>query len=386
MIALAIIFWVCAAGITFAYVGYPVCLLVAGMLAAREVRRGAFSGSVSLLLAAHNEAGRIAGRRDELVGLLDGAGVGGEVIVVCNGCDDGTAEVARRDADARVKVIEIPENVGKAESLTRGAAAAAGDILVFADARQRWAPEALSRILENFADTRVGGVSGNLMIEAAPGSTAGVGLYWRYEKAVRRLESRIHSSAGATGAISAVRRALFRPIPAGTILDDVYWPMQVVLQGYRVVQDERAAAFDELPVNARDEFRRKVRTLSGNFQLMLRLPGALDPWRNPIWFQFVSHKLLRLAVPWMLVLMLISAAVLGPGFYRAAFGVQVVGYLLAIIGMNRRFAALFRPASAAASFVLLNAAAWMGFWVWLTGRSGRSWHKVGYGAQGPGGG
>src|SRR5262249_35301653 len=139
----------------------------------------------------------------------------GEVIIVSNGSHDGTAEAARRGADERVKVIEIAENVGKAESLTRGAAAASGEVLVFADARQRWAPDAMPKLLENFADPHVGGVSGNLEIAAAPGTTAGVGLYWRYEKALRRLESRVHSSAGATGAISAVRRSLFRPIPAG---------------------------------------------------------------------------------------------------------------------------------------------------------------------------
>src|SRR5438132_2819396 len=117
---------------------------------------------------------------------------------------------------------------------------------------------------------------------------------------------------GATGAISALRRELFRPIPAGTIVDDVYWPLQVALQGFRVVLDPRALAYDRLPERTRDEFRRKVRTLSGNLQLVARLPETLLPWRNPVWFQFVSHKLLRLVVPWALLGLLATSALL-PG-------------------------------------------------------------------------
>src|ERR1019366_2199678 len=110
------------------------------------------------------------------------------------------------------------------------------------------------------------------------------------------------SQVGVTGAISAVRRPLFRPIPPGTLLDDVYWPMLVVLQGQRVVHDERAKAFDQLPANPHDEFCRKVRTLAGNFQLLTLLPwSAFWPWRNRVWWQWTSHKLLRLASPWALL-------------------------------------------------------------------------------------
>src|SRR5207249_10681512 len=126
-------------------------------------------------------------------------------------------------------------------------------------------------------------------------------------------ESQVHSSVGVTGAICAVRRRLFPGVPQGTILDDVYWPMHVAMQGYRVIHDQRARAFDRLPERARDEFRRKVRTLAGNFQLAVRLPQTLLPWRNPVWWQFVSHKLLRLVVPWALLAMLVISSVL-PGW------------------------------------------------------------------------
>jgi len=205
---------------------------------------------------------------------------------------------------------------------------------------------------------------------------AGVGLYWRYEKWLRRAESRLHSTVGVSGSIAAVRRELFQPIPRGILLDDVYWPLQVVMQGYRVVHDERARAYDCLPERARDEFRRKVRTLSGNYQLVSALPQLLSPRRNPIWVQFVSHKMLRLLVPWLLIGVFLSSALLHGWPYQLAFWAQLLLFgaaLLGLTGVSRS-----RIAQTAASFVTLNAAAWLAFWVWVSGGSAAAWSKVHY--------
>jgi cellulose synthase/poly-beta-1,6-N-acetylglucosamine synthase-like glycosyltransferase len=221
-------------------------------------------------------------------------------------------------------------------------------------------------------------VSGDLIIESARGVMQGVGLYWRYEKWVRRLESQIGSTVGVSGSISAVRRALFRPIPAGTLLDDVYWPLRVAMQGYRVVHDDRAHAYDRLPEQVRDEFKRKVRTLSGNYQLLGRLGAALLPWRNPTWLRFLSHKVFRLLVPWALLGLLAASAVQSGPMYQAAFWVQVVFYVLAVVGLRRAVGARVRMASAAASFLVLNAAAWVAWWAWLIGGADRTWTKVSY--------
>ena len=200
-------------------------------------------------------------------------------------------------------------------------------------------------MLENFADPAVGAVSGDLIVHGAGGVLAGVGLYWRFEKWLRRQESRLWSGVGATGAVSAVRRELFRPVPRGTILDDVYWPMQVALAGRRVVHDVRALACDRLPDRARDEFRRKVRTLSGCLQLAARLPAVLLPWRNPVWLQFVSHNLLRLLAPWG-PLGLLTASLLAPGtFYRAALACQAACYIAGRAGACGRRPARLRAAS-----------------------------------------
>ncbi|HEV3080289.1 MAG TPA: glycosyltransferase family 2 protein [Gemmataceae bacterium] len=376
---LEICFWMSAALVIYTYLGYPIILSTL----ARTRRRGVVHTktslpSVSVVLAAYNERSVIGRRLEELTKLVSLTGVKGEVILVSDGSTDGTAEVARQRAPGSVVVLDLPRNRGKAAALSAGCAAAQNEIIVFADARQSWAPGALRLLLENFSDPAVGAVSGDLVIESSPGVLAGVGLYWRYEKWLRKQESRVHSTIGVTGAISAVRRELFQPVPEGTILDDVYWPLTVAMRGFRVLHDERARAHDRLPDRTSDEFRRKLRTLSGNFQLLMRLPAALLPWRNPVWLQFVSHKLLRLLVPWMLPAMLASSVLLEGTAYRLAFWMQASFYLIGIAGIWAGARLPFRLVSATASFLVLNAAAWLAFWVWASGSAARSWRKAIY--------
>jgi hypothetical protein len=158
----------------------------------------------------------------------------------------------------------------------------------------------------------------------------GVGLYWRYEKQLRRLESAVGSTLGATGAIYALRRSLYRPLPSGTILDDVLTPMRAVLAGYRVVFNDRAIAFDRASADARAENRRKVRTLAGNFQILAQEPRLLVPVVNPVWLQFVSHKLGRLVVPYALLTLFAASVALADQHlvYALALAAQCGLYLL----------------------------------------------------------
>ena len=146
---------------------------------------------------------------------------------------------------------------------------------------------------------------------------------------------------GATGAIYAMRRSLWRPLPADTILDDVLTPMRVVLAGYRVVFNERARAFDRAAADAEAEARRKVRTLAGNYQILALEPALLVPWRNPVWLQYVSHKLGRLAVPYALLATFSSSVILAGShlLYALALAGQVLFYLLAGAGALLEFAA-----------------------------------------------
>jgi cellulose synthase/poly-beta-1,6-N-acetylglucosamine synthase-like glycosyltransferase len=378
MSAAEITLLLCLLLVVYPYLLYPLLLALIGKLRGRPVRRvGPTPHQVSILLCVHNEAASIEQRICDLEHLLDQSAIEGELIIVSDGSTDATANLVRLHESTRVHLIELPHRLGKAAALNRATRLAQYPILVLCDVRQRWADDALVRLLENFADPEVGAVSGDLVIETAPGTLLGVGLYWKYEKWIRKQESRVWAQIGVTGAIAAVRRELYRPIPPGTLLDDVYWPLRVAMAGFRVVHDERAIAYDRLPARTQDEFHRKVRTLAGNLQLAVRLPWALIPIVNPVWIQLLSHKLLRLTVPWALLGMLVSNLMLWDHLgYRILFLVQVTGYTLGILGLIIPGAG--RSASLASSFLVLNSAAWMAWWVWLTGRAGRTWHKVRY--------
>jgi poly-beta-1,6-N-acetyl-D-glucosamine synthase len=405
MTILHVLFWFCIVTVVYTYALYPLLIAIIAKLQGRPVQpKGQFTGSVSIILPFYNEEPSIARRLDELTHMLSSIGLDAEIIAVSDGSTDRSVLFAqsyterRRQVQStdyserraqvldlsmgyptrRVRLLELPENAGKAKALTYASSVAMGDVIVFADARQHWAPDALENLLKNFTDPAVGGVGGDLIIESGPGLLSGVGRYWQYEKWIRQNEALIHSSAGVTGAISAVRRELFRPIPNRTLLDDVYWPMQVVLQGYRVVHEESAIAYDQLPEKTSDEFNRKVRTQTGNFQLLTLLPVALLPWRNPIWFQFVSHKVMRLIVPWALLVLLIVSALQPEPFFRLALITQLAFYVLGLTGIWHGGNSRLGIASAAGSIIMLNTAAWLAFWVWLSGKSAITWRQVSY--------
>src|SRR5688500_8586530 len=334
------IFWTSAAIVAYVYAGYPLLLAVWARVARRDPRRPSIEAmtawpSISIVLAARNEAARLPTR---LTNLLTMPYPGRrEVIVVSDGSTDGTPAAVAAFGEA-ARLIEVPAG-GKPLALNAGVAAASGEVIVFADARQQFADEALLHLAANFADPRVGGATGELVLDAERQQTDstvadGVGLYWRYEKWLRRNESAVWSTLGATGAIYALRRELWRPLPAGTLLDDVLAPMRAVLDGWRIVFDERAHAFDRASADAEAESRRKIRTLAGNYQILAQEPRLLVPVVNPVWLQYVSHKVGRLLVPWALLgALFASAALMFDGWlYACAFGVQALFYVVAAYG------------------------------------------------------
>jgi cellulose synthase/poly-beta-1,6-N-acetylglucosamine synthase-like glycosyltransferase len=213
-------------------------------------------------------------------------------------------------------------------------------------------------------------VSGELIIGLDPGaaSAEGVGLYWRLEKKIRHWEGLAGSTVGATGALYAVRRNLLSPLPQETILDDVYIPFQVVRQGQRVVFEPRALVWDDPKPRPKLEFRRKVRTLTGNYQLLQLAPWVLTA-SNPLRLQFVCHKLLRLLVPFALAGLLLSTFWLREGIYELALVLQVVFYALAAMSVFRgRAGVVSRVADISLTFIVLNTAAAVAFVCFITGR------------------
>ena len=349
------LFWASVVVIAYVYFGYPLLLgvwaaVVCRIKDARSIhcddvpagdrpqRSDGELPGVSVIIAARDEARRLPARIENILA-SDYPRDRLEIIVASDGSRDDTADQLARFG-TQITLLLLPP-AGKAGALNAAVAAARHPLLVFADARQRFAADAIRRLVSHFTDPSIGAVSGELML--APGSSTigdGVGAYWTYEKWLRRREAIVGSTLGVTGAIYALRRSLWRPLPADTILDDVMAPMRVVLAGYRVTFDDRAHAYDEAAQDASAELRRKSRTLAGNYQLLAREPRLLVPLVNPVWVQFVSHKIGRLMVPYALVAMLASNAWLASWsmFYAVALIAQLGFYGLAAYGalLDRR--------------------------------------------------
>jgi cellulose synthase/poly-beta-1,6-N-acetylglucosamine synthase-like glycosyltransferase len=336
------IFWTALAGIVYVYAGYPLLLLAWRRWGHRPVLKRYQEPSVSLVIAMRNERNNVVRRLQNCFD-LDYPARKLQVIVSLDAPTDGTDDLVRGYAGKGVEVVCSAVHRGKAEALNSAVAIATGEVLVFADARQQFDKRAIRELVANFADASVGAVSGELVILDEQGKEASdaVGAYWRYEKTLRALESGIHSVPGATGAIYAIRRELFVPLPAGTILDDVVVPMRIVLAGKRVVFDPAARAYDVASQSTQSEYARKTRTLAGNYQLFAQMPESLAPWRNPIFVQLVSHKLGRLLVPYCLAALFISNLFLLHGFYLVVLVGQALWYTLACAGwlVSTRFSA-----------------------------------------------
>lgn len=333
-----IVFWLSLFVILYTYIGYPLILSAWRSLGKKRVQKGEILPSVTVIVAVYNEERLIEGKLKNLFDLDYPASLL-EIIVSSDGSTDQTeAKVSRwqerHPNGPPLLLLTAPAHVGKAAALNRAIAHARGEIVVFTDARQLLDRNAVAMLASNFADAQVGSVSGELILMDRPGGEGptGMGLYWRYEKWLRKMESEVDSMLGATGAIYAIRKALYDPIPSETILDDVLIPMQVIFKGYRAVFEPKALAYDFIAKGTGNEFVRKVRTLSGNYQLLWEV-GALWSWRkNRVFFQYFSHKVARLVVPFMLVLLLFSNLFLLQGVYIIFFLLQVGWYGLALLG------------------------------------------------------
>ncbi len=364
------VFWGAVGVITYAYFGYAGWLWVRGRWRRKPVSRGPYLPCISIVMVVRNEAAVL---ETKLRNLLEVNYPGDlvEIVVASDGSTDGSNEILSQHAQIpRVRVIVTAPSRGKAACLNDAVAIASGEIIVFTDARQKVESDAIRLLLENFADNTVGCASGELMLgDPDSGETArGMGLYWRMEKKIRQWEADSGSVVGATGALYAARRQMVPRLPDETTLDDVYIPMHVIRQGARVVFDPRARAWD-LPDLGKDrEFARKVRTLSGNYQLLQLAPWLLTR-DNPLRFEFVSHKLLRLIVPFALAIALLSSVLINQPFYRVIFGLQLAFYALSLPAVGRlKHGPLARLSDAALTFIVLNTAAVVAFANFISGR------------------
>lgn len=355
----------CLALIGYSFAGYPMLM---GLLArccpkpwkeAIEPEKG-----LSIVLCVHNAEAII---RERLQNLLECTWEGPrEIIVVCDGCTDGTVKVIQALAATQVRVLETQAKGGKPAGLNLALPKCSHEIVVLADARQSFAKDALQKLAAPFADPEVGAVSGLLEIAASQtGGGRGVDLYWRLETKLRAFEGRFDSVIGCTGAICAIRRDLFEPLPADTLLDDVVIPMRIAHRGHRVIYEPAAKAYDPQQLEPEKEKKRKLRTLVGNFQMIERYPAWMLPWQNRLSWMLISHKYLRLLVPWLMIAALVLSVIgAGQPFVRVMLILQVLCYAAGVLGsvvkgIQSRFVSI------PAGFLLLQASCFMAFFAYV---------------------
>ncbi len=374
-----LIFWLSILGVAYIFVGYPLLVFALSRLRPLRTNRTANTTPVSVVIVGYNEDARLPAKIANVLA-CDDAHLIRELIVASDGSNDGTAAVIGTVNDSRVRLIAFPERRGKPSVLNDVIPQCQSEIVVLMDARQELDRRAIGELAANFADETVGVVSGELVFRSDGDTTTvskGIGIYWRYEKLIRKCEGRFRSVPGATGALYALRRSLFRPIPPQTILDDVVIPMQAVTAGYRCLFEPAAIAFDHISDSTTKESIRKRRTVTGAAQLIVDHPAWLLPWRNPIWFEFVSHKLTRLVSPLLLIgagianLLLVSHSL-----YAGLLMWHVAFYFSALIGWwfqrAGRRSVLF---GAQLMFVALNATTVVALWDALRGRFRATWQR-----------
>jgi cellulose synthase/poly-beta-1,6-N-acetylglucosamine synthase-like glycosyltransferase len=380
---LAVCFWAGAALVLYVYAGYPLCLGALAILRRRGWKRSEERlPTVSMTMAAYNEAEVI---EEKILNFLrlDYPPEKAELLIGSDASDDGTDQIIQRYVGSRVRLFRQPVRTGKTAILNRLVTESRGEIVIFCDANSLYAPDAIRKLVRNFADPKIGFVTGYQRYADEGSSEVGSSesLYWRYEMAIRRLESAVGSMVGADGAIYALRRELYRPLEPDD-LNDFVNPIQAVLQGWRGIFEPEAVCDEATSGDFRGEFYRKMRIANRGWRALIRLRAALNPFRTGLFaWQLLSHKALRWLVPFFLPVLFgtnAALALLEPQpVYVAALALQASGYGLALagwlnVGCCRRWSLFYVPYY----FCLVNAAAGIGVSLALLGRTFRTWQPL----------
>jgi cellulose synthase/poly-beta-1,6-N-acetylglucosamine synthase-like glycosyltransferase len=374
-------FWLSAAGILYAYLIYPIVIYALSRVFGKALSPPHMLDEdlprVALLIVAHNEAAVIEQRIRNALALsypTDRL----EIVIASDGSHDGTAEICRRYA-GRVRLLEFAQQRGKAATLNAAVSQLDAPILVLSDANTFMEVDALRRLMRWFAEPEVGVVCGRLILTDSHTGRNVDGVYWRYETFLKGCEGRLDGLLGANGAIYAIRRSLFVPLPASTIIDDFVLPLSAKMRhGCRIMYDTDAIAYEETAPDLRGEFRRRKRIGLGGFQsLNVLWPLLVRPcgWTT---FTFWSHKVLRWAGPFFLIGMLLaSLAMSRDPTYRTALMAQAFLYALcagcAVLPPANRRCRLLRIFP---MFVGMNLAILVGFFRWLKGNQTGIWNPT----------
>jgi cellulose synthase/poly-beta-1,6-N-acetylglucosamine synthase-like glycosyltransferase len=373
---MAVLFWTLTALVVYVYVGYPLLLALVGAIRARPTARGANEPSVTLLISAFNEADVIAEKlRNSLS--LDYPADRLQIVVISDASDDNTDAIVEGFAPRRVELLRMADRGGKTLGLNAAVPRARGDIIVFSDANAMYARDVLRQLAANFADPDVGAVVGeSTYTKPEVESERTEGLYWQYETAIKRLESRIGSVVGGDGAIYAIRRTLYEPMRADALSDFVN-PLQIVRGGHRCVYEPLARSYESAAKDFQREFRRKVRIVNRAWRALMTMRSLLNPLRYGFFaIELISHKLLRWLVPVLLVGVLVTNLfLLGTApIYTLALVAQLALYALALLGYAmRRRERMPAILSVPYYFCLVNVASALGIFEAYRGKTYATW-------------
>ena len=374
----AVVFWIAAGAVVWTYAGYPVFIYLLARWRPRPHRQEDILPSVSLVIPAYNEQDVIAEKLENAL-LLDYPAERREVIVVTDGSDDGTVEIVRSYAARGVRLFHRPERRGKIAAMNRAVPQTRGEILVFSDANAMIDPGSLRALVRNFADPQVACVSGEKRIRADDQVQAqGESAYWRYEAFLKRADSLVNTAIGAVGEFFAIRRERYRRMEEDCLIEDFVLAMRLVMEGWRVVYEPQAVAWETASPSLRGEWERRARMAAGGFQAIGRLRGLFAPRHALAAFQFLSHKVFRWVSPFLMVLAWGSAAALiAWPLYRMIFWLETAFYLAALAGWG---AVMLdwrcRPLRMVFYFCFANATALAGFVRHVFGSQPVTWEKA----------
>jgi cellulose synthase/poly-beta-1,6-N-acetylglucosamine synthase-like glycosyltransferase len=376
-IAAEMVLWLSALALVYTYAGYPLLLLIMSRLRAHEVRRGAFKPTVTVIVTAYNEERDLAAKLENTLA-LDYPRELLEIIVASDCSTDRTDEIASVFAERGVRLVRQPQRLGKTAAQNMAVAEARGEIILFSDATSLYEQNVLRVMMPSFADPTVGCVAGRLIYVDLAKSRVGRGArsYWGYETFLKEHESRIFSLIGASGCLYAVRRSAYVPLYAEACSDFII-ATKMVEQNLRAVYEPTAVCTEETNRHSGKELKMRVRVIAQTFTDLWRHRAMMNPFRSGFYaVQLLSHKVMRYAVPFFLIAILATSAILArhSALYSIVFVAQLGCYLSALgAGMLERAGVHSRLLALPQYFVLSNLAALIAFYQFLRGERYAHW-------------
>ncbi len=380
------IFWTCIFIVFYSYFGYGIIIYlivkINNVIRMKPVFDLTYEPEVTLIVPCFNEAAYIEDKIHNSLA-LDYPVNKLKLIFISDGSSDETHEIIKKFPS----VVALHENKrsGKASAMNRAMEFVNTPIVVFCDANTILNSEAIKELVKHYQDDKVGAVTGEKRIISANkegASSAGEGIYWKYESLLKQLDSDFYSVVGAAGELMSYRTSLYKVLPTDTLLDDLMQSMEIAIDGYKVIYEKKAWAAETASANVKEELKRKIRISAGAWQSMLRLGNAFNPFHNlKLFFSFISHKVLRWTLaPFSLLVLLIVNVLLASNIntiYAVLLVFQLGFYALAMLGWyfeNKRIKVkiLFVPYY----FFIMNLCVFLGLFRFLKGKQSVSWERA----------